>query len=74
MAYSMTSAIQRFRPLLWLGTMLDAGKEAALRRNRYLTTLQLLERMTDRELADINISRLQIRDVAYEAAYGTKRP
>jgi uncharacterized protein YjiS (DUF1127 family) len=74
MAYSMTSAIQRFRPLAWLGTMLDAGKDAALRRSRYLTTLQLLERMSDRDLADINISRLQIRDVAYEAAYGTKRP
>ena len=74
MAYSMTSAMQRFRPLAWLGSMLETGKEAALRRNRYVTTLQLLERMSDRELADINISRLQIRDVAYEAAYGIKRP
>ena len=73
MAYSMTSAMQRFRPLAWLGTALDAGKLAAQRRNRYLTTLQLLERMTDRELADINISRLAIRDVAHEAAFGTPR-
>ncbi len=74
MSYSMTSAIQRFRPLAWLGTLLAAGKVAAQQRSRYLTTLQILERMTDRDLADINISRLEIRDVAYEAAFGTKRP
>jgi uncharacterized protein YjiS (DUF1127 family) len=74
MAYSMTSATKRFPPVAWLANMLETGKEAAQRRNRYLTTLRLLERMTDRELADINISRLQIRDVAYEAAFGTQRP
>lgn len=73
MAYSMTSAMQRFRPLAWLTTMLGSGKESAARRRLYLKTLHQLERMTDRDLADINISRLQIRDVAYEAAYGIKR-
>lgn len=73
MAYSMTSAMQRFRPLAWLGTMLETAQEAAQRRNRYLTTLRVLEQMSDRELADINISRLQIRDVAYEAAFGVAR-
>lgn len=74
MAYSMTSATKRFPLFAWVANMLETGKDAAQRRNRYLTTLRVLERMTDRELADINISRLQIRDVAYEAAFGTQRP
>ena len=40
------------------------------RRQEYLRVLGELNQMTDRELADLNLSRLSIRDVAYEAAYG----
>ena len=36
----------------------------------YRKTLSELEAMTDRDLADIGVSRLSIRDIAREAAYG----
>lgn len=36
----------------------------------YLETLAELERMTDRELLDINLSRADLRDVARQAAWG----
>jgi uncharacterized protein YjiS (DUF1127 family) len=39
-------------------------------RAEYQRTLNTLSAMTDRDLADIGISRLVIRDVAYQAAYG----
>ena len=35
----------------------------------YQQTLEELERLSDRELADLGISRIQIRAVAYRAAY-----
>ena len=73
MAYSTSTSARGFMTLAWVNGTLAAWKLAALRRNRYLTTLRLLEGMTDRELADINISRLSIRDVAYEAAFGKPR-
>jgi uncharacterized protein YjiS (DUF1127 family) len=36
----------------------------------YRQTFDELERLTDRELADLDISRLQLRSIAYRAAYG----
>lgn len=36
----------------------------------YRQTLSELNAMTDRDLADIGVSRLSIRDIAREAAYG----
>lgn len=36
----------------------------------YRETLTELERMTDRELLDLNLSRHALRDVARAAAYG----
>lgn len=36
----------------------------------YRRTLGELEQLTDRELADLGISRLQVRSIAYQAAYG----
>lgn len=35
----------------------------------YRRTLDELEMLTDRELADLGISRLQLRSVAYKSAY-----
>lgn len=54
---------------------LAAGIVASLKAERarrvvFNQTLGELRRMTDRELADIGISRVQIDDIAYEAAYG----
>lgn len=48
-----------------------AGLGAALARHRfYARTLAELRQLTDRELADLGISRMAIVDVAREAAYG----
>lgn len=46
--------------------------EARERRAVYLRTLNELSSMTDRELSDINLSRLQVGDIAREAAYGQR--
>ena len=54
----------------WVGDVLAKWNEARERRAVYLKTLEELSSMTDRDLADINLSRVQIRDVAREAAYG----
>jgi uncharacterized protein YjiS (DUF1127 family) len=50
---------------------LMAGIATALQRRRlYAQTVRELNALTDRELADLGISRLSIADVAREAAYG----
>jgi uncharacterized protein YjiS (DUF1127 family) len=36
----------------------------------YRATVAELDALTDRELADLGLHRSQLRDVAYEAAYG----
>ena len=53
------------------GSGLFSSLGAALARRRvYSRTLAELRGLTDRELADLGISRLTIADVAREAAYG----
>ncbi len=48
-----------------------AGLVERLQRFRvYRETLDELNRLSDRELADLDLSRHQIADVAYQAAYG----
>ena len=37
----------------------------------YRTTLDELEALSDRELADLGIARTMLRSVAYQAAYGS---
>ncbi len=56
--------------IVWARATLDGMKEAARLRAIYVRTLTELDGMSDRDLADINISRHQIRDIAREAAYG----
>lgn len=46
-------------------------KAASARRAVYRNVVRQLNGMSDRDLADIGISRLVIRDVASKAAYGT---
>lgn len=46
--------------------------DAIAKRRVYLNTLYELESLTDRELADMSIPRVMIREIAYEAAYGKK--
>lgn len=43
---------------------------ARSRRNRFVATYSELSAMSDYDLADIGVSRLQIRDIAQSAAYG----
>ena len=53
------------------GSGLFASLGAALARRRvYNRTLEELRGLTDRELADLGISRFSIAQVAHEAAYG----
>lgn len=60
-----------FRLSAFLRPFLDAAglsAEALARRRTYRQTLGELAAMTDRELADIGISRLSIGQIALEAA------
>lgn len=54
----------------WVGDVLARWNEARERRALYLRTVEELSAMSDRDLADINLSRVQIEDIAREAAYG----
>ncbi len=47
-----------------------ATATAMRKRRLYTQTLYELNLLSDRELTDLGISRLSIRDVALEAAYG----
>jgi uncharacterized protein YjiS (DUF1127 family) len=56
----------------------DAGRLTRLRQawrnwRQYRRTLEELASLDDRELQDLGISRLVIRDIAYESVYG-RRP
>jgi len=53
------------------GAFVKSIKLAAQRRAVYDQTLRELNSLTNRELADLGIARLNIRDVARTAAYGT---
>ncbi len=63
---------------LFAGTSLTEGfatfraqlAENATKRKTYRTTLAELQRLTNRDLADLGISRSMIKGIAFEAAYG----
>lgn len=59
---------------LWdrLMATLAEARAAQHRRALYTRTLRELQALTDRELSDLGIARIQIEDVAREAAYGPK--
>jgi uncharacterized protein YjiS (DUF1127 family) len=59
---------------LWdrLTAMMASVRETRHRRALYTRTLRELNALTDKELADLGIARIQITDVAREAAFGTK--
>ena len=44
-------------------------KEAVARRRLYSQTLAELSALTDRDLTDLGLSRANIAELAYEAAY-----
>ncbi|KJZ18707.1 DUF1127 domain-containing protein [Loktanella sp. S4079] len=55
-----------------LNETLAGLKAAAARRAVYREVMGQLSAMSDRELADIGVARIAIRDVATQAAYGDK--
>ncbi len=70
----MSYAIEAFQPGIRLREWFDAVKKAAeerrARRRVYFRMLHELECTSERDLADIGISRLSIEEIAYQSAYG----
>lgn len=44
--------------------------EKMAKRKVYLTTLRELQSLSNRDLADLGLSRTELRSIAFEAAYG----
>lgn len=73
----MNTYTSAFKPALGLGQTLGAwmralADEIAVHRN-YLRTKRELESLSDRELADIGLSRHMIDSVSRESSYGLFR-
>ena len=73
----MTYAADLFHTGIRLRDWFEASRKAAAERHAqhsaYVRTLRELQRSSDRDLADIGISRLSIKEIAYEAVYGDQR-
>jgi uncharacterized protein YjiS (DUF1127 family) len=70
MAYVNTTSAARKGFADRLVALRDTVLTAIAQRRTYLRTVAELNGLTDRELADLGISRLGIADIAREAAYG----
>ena len=70
MAYVNSVGIARKGLLHRAAAFKDALLTAVQQRRVFQRTVAELNALTDRELADLGISRLAIRDVARQAAYG----
>lgn len=69
MAYVTTARLSG-GPFARLLGLKDMVATAVRQRRVYLRTVTELNALTDRELADLGISRLGISEIAHEAAYG----
>lgn len=70
MAYVNTTRVARKGLLDRLVTLKDSLATAIHSRQVYLRTVAELNALTDRELSDLGIARISIREIAHEAAYG----
>ena len=70
MAYVNTTRVARKGLADRLSALKDGVATALRQRRVYNRTVAELNTLTDRELADLGISRLSIGDIAHEAAYG----
>lgn len=70
MAYAHTNTIARKGLFDRLVALKDSAATALQNRRVYARTVAELNALTDRELADLGISRLGITEIAREAAYG----
>ena len=69
MAYASATPRSEFHiNTSWLRSLVDSAKLRIERQRAYRRTYDELSIMTERELADINLSSLDISDVAREAA------
>lgn len=70
MAYVNTNSIARKGFADRLAYVKDVVLTAINQRRVYARTVAELNALTDRELADLGISRFGITEIAHEAAYG----
>jgi uncharacterized protein YjiS (DUF1127 family) len=70
MAYVTSQGATGTGVVAWFGDVLAAWAAARECRAVYARTVMELSGLTDRELSDINLSRSQITEVAFEAAFG----
>jgi uncharacterized protein YjiS (DUF1127 family) len=70
MAYVNTTRMARKGALDRLLVLKDAVVTSVRQRRVYTHTVAELNALTDRELADLGMSRMSIHDIAREAAYG----
>lgn len=69
MAYAASHSASRPSIVEYFASLVASVKEASARRAVYVKTLGELRSLSDRELADLGIARLQIEDIALQAAY-----
>ena len=73
----MSYAIEIYQSGIRLRERIEAGKKAAAKRRMqrgiYVRTLNVPQSMSDYDYADLGISRLSIKDIAHNAAYGDPR-
>lgn len=70
MAYVNTTRIAKAGWADRLVALIAGARDAYAKRRIYVQTVGELNKLTDRELADLGISRLSINEVAHVAAYG----
>jgi uncharacterized protein YjiS (DUF1127 family) len=70
MAYVNTTRVAKAGWADRLTNLISDAKAAYAKRRIYVQTVEELNKLTDRELSDLGISRLSINDLAHEAAYG----
>ncbi|MEZ5796422.1 MAG: DUF1127 domain-containing protein [Paracoccaceae bacterium] len=70
MAYVTTTRIASHHGARRSAGLFGVLKAAIAQRRVYARTMSELTQLTDRELADLGISRFTIPQVAHEAAYG----
>lgn len=70
MAYINTTRVARKGFMDRLSVLKDGVLTALNQRRVYSRTVAELNALSDRELSDLGIARVSIRDIAHEAAYG----
>ncbi len=69
MAYTTQTQPLFFGVIASMKTAFEDYKVAAEKRRNFKKTVRELSELTNRELADLGLSRAMIKGVAYEAAY-----